>query len=106
MARHPLSAAAAIAGLGCSDIGKVYGRTAGGFATDAARAAVADAGLELSDVDGLIVSYGLTPEPTNIALALGLKDLRLNVTLNAAGATASASIQYAAMAVASGMASC
>jgi len=40
MGRHPLSGAAAIAGLGFSDIGKVYGRTAAAFATDAARAAV------------------------------------------------------------------
>jgi acetyl-CoA acetyltransferase len=106
MGRHDLSGAAAIVGLGFSAIGKVYGRSAAALATDAVRAAVGDAGLALSDVDGLIVSYGVTQDRSNVPLALGLKDLRLNVTINAAGATASASIQYAAMAVASGMAEC
>jgi acetyl-CoA acetyltransferase len=101
---HQLSGAAAIAGLGFSEIGKVYGRRAGDFATEAATRAVADAGLELSDVDGIITSYGLTQDLTNIPFSLGLRDLRLNVRMNAAGATASAAIQYASMAVATGMA--
>ncbi|HKE74456.1 MAG TPA: thiolase family protein [Acidimicrobiales bacterium] len=101
-----LSGAAAIAGLGFSAIGKVYGRGASGFAVDAARAAIADAGLGPEDVDGLIVSYGITPAYAQLPPALGMRDLRLNVNLNAAGATAAAAIQYAAMAVAGGLADC
>jgi acetyl-CoA acetyltransferase len=105
-ASRQFSGAAAIVGLGFSEIGKVYGRTAGEFAVEASTRAVADAGLQMSDVDGLITSYGLTQDSVNIPFSLGLRDLRLNVTMNAAGATASAAIQYASMAVASGMARC
>ena len=47
---------AAIAGLGITETGKVYGRSATDFAVDAVRLAVADAGLTLDDVDGLLVS--------------------------------------------------
>ena len=38
---------AAVVGLGITDTGKVYGRTAGDFAAKAVRLAVADAGLVL-----------------------------------------------------------
>src|SRR5437867_4438237 len=44
---------AAIAGLGLTEVGKVYGRTAADFADEAVRLAVTDAGLKLRDVDGL-----------------------------------------------------
>ena len=99
-----LSGAAAIAGLGITDLGKVYGRTSAEFAADAVLRAVADAGLRISDVDGLLTSNGITGGGSfMLADTLGMRDLRLNVTLSAAGATASAAIQYGAMAVASGM---
>src|ERR1700737_4987127 len=99
-----LSGAAAIAGLGITALGKVYGRTSAEFAPDAVLRAVADAGLRISDVDGLLTSNGITGGGSfMLADTLGLRDLRLNVTLSAAGATASAAIQYGAMAVASGM---
>ena len=49
----------AIAGLGITEQGKVYGRTARQFAAEAVRLAATDAGLELSDIDGLIVSGGI-----------------------------------------------
>jgi hypothetical protein len=52
------SGAAAIVGLGFSEIGKVYGRSAGDFAIAATTRALADAGLQVSAVDGrLITSY-------------------------------------------------
>src|ERR1700747_703005 len=53
------SLTAAIAGLGLTDVGKVYGRSAGQFATDAVRRAAADAGLALADMGGLRVMAGL-----------------------------------------------
>jgi acetyl-CoA acetyltransferase len=104
MLDRELSGAAAIAGLGITDVGRVYGRTTADFAADAVLRAVADAGLQISDVDGLLTSNGMTGGGTFLlADTLGLRDLRLNVTVAAAGATASAAIQYGAMAVASGM---
>ncbi len=95
---------AAIVGLGITDIGKVYGRSVTDFALDAVQRALADCGLAPSDVDGLITSYGMSGAFGNVPAALGLRNLGLNVNMFAAGATASAAIQYAAMAVTTGMA--
>jgi acetyl-CoA acetyltransferase len=95
---------AAIVGLGLTEMGKVYGRTAQQFAADAVRRAAADAGLELSDLDGLLVSAGVT-NSVNLSLQvdLGLRDLRMLTQMQAFGSTAGAMVQYAAMAVESGM---
>jgi acetyl-CoA acetyltransferase len=94
-----------IAGLGMTDIGKVYGRTAPDFAADAVRRAAADAGLALNQIDGLLTSGGVT---NNVHLSLqrdlGLKDLRLLSEMQAFGSTAGQMVQYAAMAVATGTA--
>jgi acetyl-CoA acetyltransferase len=100
------SGQAAIAGLGMTELGKVYGRSPRRLAADAVRLAVADAGLTLGDVDGLLVSHGMAGSP-NIELAetLGLRDLRLLSHMNAFGATAGAMVSYAAMSVISGAAS-
>jgi acetyl-CoA acetyltransferase len=97
---------AAIAGLGLTELGKVYGRSPRRLAADAVRAAADDAGLALGDLDGLLVSHGLGGSPgIELAETLGLRDLRLLTQLNAFGATAGAMISYAAMSVLSGAAS-
>ncbi|TQE23620.1 thiolase family protein [Streptomyces ipomoeae] len=88
-----------------TDMGKIYGRSAADFAADAVRRAADDAGLALSDLDGLLTSSGVLG---GVGLALqkdlGLKDLRLLSEVQAYGSTAGAMVQYAAMAVRSGMA--
>lgn len=95
-----------IAGLGLTDVGKVYGRSAQQLAADAVRLAVADAGLQMSDVDGLLTSAGVT---RGVALSLqrdlALTDLALLSEMQAFGATAGAMVQMAALAVQSGTAS-
>jgi len=96
---------AAIAGLGMTELGKVYGRSARRLAADAVRRAVADAGLGLADLDGLVVSHGMSGSPgVELAAALGLRDLRVLTQMNAFGATAGAMVAYAAMSVISGAA--
>lgn len=102
---NEFSASAAIVGLGISEVGRVYGRTISDFASEAVLNAVADAGLQLSDVDGVIMSNGVTQNPATIADNLGLTDLKLSVTIATAGATAGAAVQYASAAVQSGLAS-
>ncbi|MET0894593.1 MAG: thiolase family protein [Acidimicrobiia bacterium] len=98
---------AAIAGLGITDTGKVYGRSAPDFAADAIRRALADAGLTLGDVDGLLINNGVSGDVDfRLANELGLRDLRFMSMQNVAGATAIASTQHAAMAIATGLASC
>jgi acetyl-CoA acetyltransferase len=96
---------AAIVGLGITDTGQVYGRSPADFAADAVRLAVADAGLQLADVDGLLVSAGMSGG-VHIGLAhqLGLTDLRLLSMISQAGSTAGAQIQLAALAIAGGLA--
>jgi acetyl-CoA acetyltransferase len=99
-----------IAGLGMTGFGKIYGRSSTQFAIDATRAAVADAGLKLSDVDGLLTSRGIagrgTPNVLGLDLQrdLGLCDLKLLSEISVHGTGQIASVQMAAMAVQSGMA--
>jgi acetyl-CoA acetyltransferase len=87
-------------------LGKVYGSTSAQFAADAVRLAVTDAGLALSDVDGLLTSSGVTGGISiDLQRDLGLTNLRLLSHVQAYGSTAGAMVQFASMAVLSGMAS-
>jgi acetyl-CoA acetyltransferase len=108
MPRDALGGAAAIAGLGLTPQGKVYGNTPIGFAIDAVSLALIDAGLERRDLDGLLVNPGLTWSDFGMGSfqlqqAMGLRDLRLSATMNLGGATACAMIQHAAQAIAAGL---
>jgi acetyl-CoA acetyltransferase len=95
----------AIAGLGITETGDVYGRTAGDLAAEAVRLAVGDAGLTLADVDGLLLSNGISGGVDfGLRATLGLRDLMLMSQIGVAGATAIAQVQYAALAVAAGIA--
>jgi acetyl-CoA acetyltransferase len=99
-------AGAAIAGLGMTELGKVYGRSSRRLAAEAVRLAVADAGLELLDLDGLLVCPGIAGGVLDVGLAqlLGLRDLRLLSVINSYGASAGAAVALAALAVTTGSA--
>src|SRR5438128_532477 len=103
--RNAVRATAAIAGLGITEMGKVYGRTASDFAGDAIALALEDAGLEAGDVDGLLINGNQSPEmvPT-LQFSLGLTDLTLVNVMSAFGSTAGTMLQYAAHAIATGQA--
>ncbi len=102
---HPPGRRPVIAGLGITEMGKVYGRTTAQFAAGAVRLAAADAGLALSDIDGLLLSSGMT---SGVALSLqrdlGLENLSLLSEMQAFGATAGAMVQLASLAVSTGAA--
>ncbi len=96
---------AAIAGLGITEVGRVYGPSASEFAADAVRRAAADAGLGLGEIDGLLVSSGLGDDvKLDLARQLGLRDLKLLSELQGFGSTAGSMVSIAAMAIESGMA--
>jgi acetyl-CoA acetyltransferase len=100
-----MRAGAAIAGLGITEMGKVYGRTATDFAGEAIALALEDAGLTAGDIDGLLINGNHSSEmvPT-LQFSLGLTDLTLLAAMNAFGSTAATMLQYAAYAIACGQA--
>jgi len=94
-----------IAGLGLTEMGAIYGRSATSFATEAIRLALADAGLDLAAVDGLLTSNGTTGGVgLGLQRDLGLHDLRLLSEMQGFGSTAGSMVQFASMAVQAGMA--
>ena len=98
----------AISGLGITEQGKVYGHSTAWFAAEAIRLALDDSGLRKEDIDGMLVNTGVTPMPgmggLDLQNHLGLTNLRLLTGMQAGGATAAMLVQYAAMAIANGMA--
>ena len=86
----------AIAGLGITQMGKVYGRTATDFAAEAIALALEDAGLTKADVDGLLIHSNNTPEMNPmLQMSLGFHDLNVLCAMSAYGSTSSSMINYA-----------
>ena len=97
----------AIAGVGESDIGKVPGLSGLGLNAQAASRAIADAGLQPTDIDGLLTAYTLT-EPyfmlgSVMAEYLGIEP-RYCASVIAGGASPGVMLHHAAQAIASGQA--
>ncbi|GGR41115.1 acetyl-CoA acetyltransferase [Nocardioides luteus] len=99
-----LSGKAAIVGIGATEFSKESGRSELQLSVEATRAALADAGLRPQDVDGLTTFTMDTSSEIALARELGLGDLRFFSRINYGGGAACATIQQAAMAVATGVA--
>ncbi|HEY0296996.1 MAG TPA: thiolase family protein, partial [Bordetella sp.] len=97
--------AAAIVGIGESPVGRVPGLDTLGLQRAAALRALADAGLSPADVDGLLTTpirvENWAMPCGNVAEGLGLRPHYL-ATLDVAGASGTAMVHHAAMAVATG----
>lgn len=106
MAHHPMRDRTAISGIGWTALSKKSGRSVLSLATDAALRAIADAGLEAGDIDGLVTWYwGLrdTPAPAELADGLGLRACRMSFCDSSGGAWAASAVAAAAMAVHAGL---
>ncbi|MCB1742435.1 MAG: hypothetical protein KDK91_18815, partial [Gammaproteobacteria bacterium] len=97
----------AIAGIGATAYTRQSGRSVESLALEACRAAMADAGVDADQVDG-VVTYGLadTVSTSVVATGLALPGLRYSVDINAGGGMAAGAVLHAAMAVATGQANC
>ncbi|MER7605047.1 lipid-transfer protein [Nocardioides sp. NPDC127503] len=99
-----LSGKAAIVGIGATEFSKESGRSELQLSVEATRSALKDAGLTPADVDGLTTFTMDTSSEIALARELGLGDLRFFSRINYGGGAACATIQQAAMAVATGVA--
>lgn len=95
---------AAIAGIGVTEFSKKSGVSELSLASQCIKAACDDAGLDPSEIDGL-VSYTLdTTDEIEVARAVGAGDLKLFSKINYGGGAAVGTIMQAVMAVATGTA--
>ncbi|MFI1914437.1 lipid-transfer protein [Nocardia sp. NPDC020380] len=100
----PLSRRAAIVGIGATDFSKDSGRSELRLAAEAVTAALADAGLTPADVDGLTTFTMDTNTQAAVARAAGIPSLKFFSNIPFGGGAAAATVQQAAMAVATGVA--
>jgi acetyl-CoA acetyltransferase len=99
-----LSGKAAIVGVGATEFSKDSGRSELRLAAEAVRAALDDAGLAPADVDGLVTFTMDTNAEIAVARELGIPELSFFSRINYGGGAAAATVQQAAMAVATGVA--
>jgi acetyl-CoA acetyltransferase len=94
----------AIVGIGQTEFSKFSGRSELQLALEASKSALDDAGLKPADIDGT-VTFTLDPnDESDLARNLGIQELRWSARTIAGGGGASATVQLAAAAVASGAA--
>jgi acetyl-CoA acetyltransferase len=95
---------AAIAGIGATEFSKDSGRSELRLAVEAITSALADAGLTAADVDGLVTFTMDGNAEIAVARELGVRELRFFSQIGYGGGAACATVQHAAMAVATGTA--
>ena len=99
-----LGGKASIVGIGATEFSKESGRSEMSLASEAVAAAIADAGLKPSDIDGM-VTYSTDNNPdVEIARHVGIGSLRHFSRVHYGGGAACGTIVMAAMAVATGVA--
>jgi acetyl-CoA acetyltransferase len=101
---HSFSGATAIAGIGATEFSKDSGRSELRLAVEAVAAALADAGIAPSEVQGMVTFSTDTNPDIDIARSLGIGDLTFFSRIHYGGGAACATIQQAALAVSSGVA--
>ena len=95
---------AAIVGVANTEFSKNSGRSELQLSAEAIAAALADAGLKPSDVDGMTTFTMDTSDEIEVARAVGIGDLTFYSRVPHGGGAAAGLIHQAVMAVATGMA--
>lgn len=95
----------AIAGIGATDYSRDSGRSDLTLAVQAARAALADAGLVAADIDGIVRCDMDTVRPNDLAHALGIPELTFWAETGPGGTAPPAMVGLAVAAIMSGQAS-
>ena len=101
---NSLGGRAAIVGIGATEFSKDSGRSEMSLACEAVAAAIADAGLQPTDVDGMVTYSSDNNPDVEIARHVGIGALRHFSRVHYGGGAACGTIVQAAMAVASGVA--
>ncbi|WP_405734700.1 lipid-transfer protein [Streptomyces sp. NBC_00028] len=102
--RDSLGGRAAIVGVGATEFSKKSGRSELSLAAEAVRAALEDAGLTAADVDGMVTFTMDTSPEITVAQACGIGELSFFSRVHYGGGAACATVQQAALAVATGVA--
>jgi acetyl-CoA acetyltransferase len=100
----PVAGSAIIAGIGQTEFSKESGRSELQLAAEAARAAIADAGLTPADIDGMVTFTLDTNDELLMMRSLGIPEVRYWSRTPHGGAGAHSTILHAALAVAGGAA--
>ncbi len=90
----------AVAGIGATEFSKASGRSEMQLACEATVAALEDAGIEPSEVDGMVTFTADTNPEIEIARLTGIGDLKFFSRIHHGGGAACGTVQQAAMAVA------
>ena len=99
---------AAVVGVGETEPSRLDPRSVEELATDAARLALADAGLTVDDVDGIVtesLTFGQYAPPDDVAHRLGMLQRPFSATVGIAGAGTVGALMLARMAIEAGLAS-
>src|SRR5450631_367781 len=99
-----IGGAAAIAGIGATEFSKDSGRSELRLAAEAVQGALADAGLQPSEVDGLVTFTMDSNAEVAVARELGVGELRFFSQIGYGGGAACATVHQAALAIAAGTA--
>ncbi|ATL28972.1 lipid-transfer protein [Streptomyces formicae] len=102
--RDTLGGRAAIVGIGATEFSKDSGRSELKLAVEAVHTALDDAGLTPADVDGMVTFTMDTNPEITVAQAAGIGELSFFSRVHYGGGAACATVQQAALAVASGVA--
>ncbi len=104
MSDRTLSGKSSIAGIGQTEFSKDSGRSELQLACEAVHAAIIDAGLTPSDVDGLVTFTMDTSEEMEVARNVGMSEISMFSRVHYGGGAAAGTVLQAAMAVATGVA--